>query len=117
MPWKLVKKGNVATFSDKCLFSPFISQGFKANTRIYASKSSPKKLRKTKEVQKLVKPQLTEGPPDEPNGLADISSPTASTNNLESQASIAIASRSSVLQACTVTSGFIAFVGVIIRQV
>ncbi|KAJ9563884.1 hypothetical protein OSB04_009044, partial [Centaurea solstitialis] len=91
-------------------------EGFKANTRIYASKSSPKKLRKAREVQKLVKPQLTEGPPDEPNGLADISSPTGSTNNLESQASIAIASRSSVLQACTVTSGFIAVFGVIIRQ-
>lgn len=89
---------------------------FQANTRIYASKSSPKKLRKAREVQKLVKPQLTEGPPDEPNGLSDKSSPTGSINNLESPASIAIASRSSVLQACTVTSGFIAFVGVIIRQ-
>ncbi|KAI3720380.1 hypothetical protein L6452_21296 [Arctium lappa] len=89
---------------------------FQANTRIYASKSSPKKLRKTREVQKLAVPQLTEGPPDEPNGLAEKSSPTASINNSKSQASIAIASRSSVLQACTVTSGFIAFMGVIIRQ-
>ncbi|XP_024960891.1 uncharacterized protein LOC112501482 [Cynara cardunculus var. scolymus] len=91
-------------------------EGFQANTRIYASKSSPKKLRKAKEVQKLVRPQLIEGPPDEPDGLAEKSSPTGSINNLESQASIAIASRSSVLQACTVTSGFIAFMGVIIRQ-
>ncbi|KVH88946.1 Zinc finger, RING/FYVE/PHD-type [Cynara cardunculus var. scolymus] len=79
-------------------------KGFQANTRIYASKSSPKKLRKAKEVQKLVRPQLIEGPPDEPDGLAEKSSPTGSINNLESQASIAIASRSSVLQACTVTS-------------
>ena len=98
-------------------FSSIISQGFQAKTRVYASKSSPKRLRKPKEAQKIVSPQLTEGPPDEPNGPADKSSPTDSVNNLESSASIPIASRSSVLQACTVTSGLMALVGVIIRQV
>ncbi|CAH1417275.1 unnamed protein product [Lactuca virosa] len=91
--------------------------GFQANGRVYASKSSPKRLRKAKEQQKIVNPQLTEGPPDEPNGPADKKpSPVNSINNLESSASIAIASRSSVLQACTVTSSLIAFGGVIIRQ-
>ncbi|KAJ0815341.1 putative CAAX prenyl protease 2 [Helianthus annuus] len=74
---------------------------FHADKRIYASKSSPKRLKKSKELQ---------------NGISDKSSPTNSVNNLESQASVAIASRSSVLQACTLTSGFIAFTGVIIRQ-
>ncbi|KAI7741718.1 hypothetical protein M8C21_026518 [Ambrosia artemisiifolia] len=48
--------------------------------------------------------------------LKDTSSPTDPVNNLESRASVAIASRSSVLQACTLTSGFITFIGVIIRQ-
>ncbi|KAI3818102.1 hypothetical protein L1987_11905 [Smallanthus sonchifolius] len=89
---------------------------FRADTRIYASKSSPKKVKKSKELQKIVNPQLAESSLDEQNGISDKPSPTDSVNNLESQASVAIASRSFVLQACTVTSGFIAFMGVIIRQ-
>ncbi|KAJ0436109.1 putative CPBP intramembrane metalloprotease [Helianthus annuus] len=83
-----------------CVFRLLLQQ-FHADKRIYASKSSPKRLKKSKELQ---------------NGISDKSSPTNSVNNLESQASVAIASRSSVLQACTLTSGFIAFTGVIIRQ-
>ncbi|CAI9278227.1 unnamed protein product [Lactuca saligna] len=92
--------------------------GFQANGRVYASKSSPKRLRKAKEQQKIVNPQLTEGLPDEPGGAPDKQqpSPINPTTNLESSASIAIASRSSVLQACTFTSTLIAFGGVIIRQ-
>ncbi|XP_076960204.1 uncharacterized protein LOC143636513, partial [Bidens hawaiensis] len=53
---------------------------------------------------------------DEQNGSSDKSSSTDSVNNLESRASVAVAPRSSVIQACTLTSGFIAFVGVVIRQ-
>ncbi|KAJ0449463.1 putative CPBP intramembrane metalloprotease [Helianthus annuus] len=89
---------------------------FHADKRIYASKSSPKRSKKSKELQKVANPQLAEISLDEQNGISDKSSPTNSVNNLESQASVAIASRSSVLQACTLTSGFIAFTGVIIRQ-
>ncbi|PWA49931.1 zinc finger, RING/FYVE/PHD-type [Artemisia annua] len=89
---------------------------FQADTRVYASRSSSKKLRKAKEAQKTVNPQLAEGLPDEPNGIEDKFAATDSNNNVESQASVAIASRSSVLQACTVTSGFIALAGVVIRQ-
>ncbi|GJS62161.1 E3 ubiquitin protein ligase AIRP2 [Tanacetum coccineum] len=88
----------------------------RADTRVYASKSSSKKLRKAKEAQKTASPQLVEGLPDEPNGIEDKSTATDSNSNLESRASVAIASRSSVLQACTVTSGFIALAGVVIRQ-
>ena len=84
---------------------------------MYASRSSSKKLRKAKEAQKTVNPQLAEGLPDESNGIEDKLAATDSNSNLESQASVAIASRSSVLQACTVTSGFIALAGVVIRQV
>ncbi|KAK9074628.1 hypothetical protein SSX86_007226 [Deinandra increscens subsp. villosa] len=87
-----------------------------ADTRIYASKSSPKKLKKSKEIQKIVNPQLAESSLDEQKRISDKYSPTDATNNLESRASVTIASRSSVLQACTLTSGFIAFMGVIIRQ-
>lgn len=97
--------------------NPSTSQEFQANKRVYASKSSPKKLRKAKEAQKIVNPRLPEGAPDEQNEVTDKSPSTDSINNLESQASVAIASRSSVLQACTVTSGLIAFVGIILRQV
>nr|XP_043626466.1 uncharacterized protein LOC122597938 [Erigeron canadensis] len=93
-----------------------IFTGFRANKKVYASKSSPKKLRKAKEVRKIANPQVAEGSPDEHNEISDKSSPTDSINNLESQSPVAIASRSSVLQACTVTSGFIALFGVIIRQ-
>ncbi|KAJ0669608.1 putative Type II CAAX prenyl endopeptidase Rce1 [Helianthus annuus] len=89
---------------------------FHADKRIYASKSSPKRLKKSKELQKVANPLLAESTLDEQNGISDKSSPTNSVNNLESPASVAIASRSSVLQACTLTSGFIAFTGVIIRQ-
>lgn len=90
--------------------------GFQGKTRVFASKSSPKRLKKAKEVQKIVNPQLIEGPPDEPNGPADKPSPTDSINKLDSHPSIPIASRNSVLQACTVTSGLIAVAGVIIRE-
>ncbi|XP_071736428.1 uncharacterized protein [Rutidosis leptorrhynchoides] len=91
-------------------------KGFRANTTVYASKSSPKKLRKLKETKRKLNPQLTEGPLDEQNEVSDKISSTDSVNNLESRASVAIASRSSVLQACTVTSSIIAVAGLLIRQ-
>ncbi|KAL8249947.1 hypothetical protein R6Q59_006815 [Mikania micrantha] len=89
---------------------------FHAYMRIYASKSSPKKLKKPKETQKFANSQLAEISLDKQNGISDKFSPTDSIDNLDSGPSIAIASRTSVLQACTLTSGFIAFMGVIIRQ-
>ncbi|KAJ0818281.1 hypothetical protein HanPI659440_Chr00c03g0710951 [Helianthus annuus] len=112
----------VSTYLNSIIFihsTRYVSQNrnqFHADKRIYASKSSPKRLKKSKESQKVANPQLAEISLDEQNGISDKSSPTNSVNNLESQASVAIASRSSVLQACTLTSGFIAFTGVIIRQ-
>ncbi|GJS31639.1 hypothetical protein Tco_0492259 [Tanacetum coccineum] len=106
----------MALAKDLFLLMHSISQKFQADTRVYASTSSSKKLRKAKEPQKAVNPQLVEGLPDEPNRIEDKSAATDSNSNLESRASVAIALRSSVLQACTVTSGFIALAGVVIRQ-
>ncbi|XP_076909313.1 uncharacterized protein LOC143566520 [Bidens hawaiensis] len=89
---------------------------FHADMKIYSSKSAPKRLKKSKELQKVVNPQRAESSLDEQNVSSDKSASTDSVNNLESRASLAIAPKSSVIQACTLTSGFIAFVGVVIRQ-
>ncbi|GJT82262.1 zinc finger, RING/FYVE/PHD-type containing protein [Tanacetum coccineum] len=58
-------------------------------------------------------PQLVQGLPDEPNGIEDKSVAMDSNINLESRSSVTISSRSSVLQACTTNSGFIALAGVL----
>lgn len=90
----------------------------RVNTKAFASKNSVKKSRKKSNKHRL----------DEYDGLADKSPPgdnfvqenskMSSFDNLDSQStSITIPSRNSVLQACTVTSGLIAVLGVLIRQV
>ncbi|KAK1406059.1 hypothetical protein QVD17_42256 [Tagetes erecta] len=103
---KLVSASPYLVHSGRKYVAPNLFMQFRADTRIYATKSSPKRLKKSKE---LVNPPLAESLQNE------ISAPTPSdeNNNLEL---VTIASRTSVLQACTLTSGFIAFLGVIIRQ-
>ncbi|GJW07504.1 very-long-chain 3-oxoacyl-CoA reductase-like protein [Tanacetum coccineum] len=61
-------------------------------------------------------PQLVQGLPDEPNGIEDKSVAMDSNINLESRSSVTISSRSSVLQACTTNSGFIALAGVVLTS-
>ncbi|KAM7487215.1 hypothetical protein LguiB_024699 [Lonicera macranthoides] len=95
----------------------------------FASQNSARKSRRRKEARETVTPKPNKRPLGENDGLAD-DSPTgddhvqendnmASIDNLGSKntTSITIPSRGSVVQACTVTSGFIAALGVIIRQV
>ncbi|KAM7487210.1 hypothetical protein LguiB_024694 [Lonicera macranthoides] len=100
-----------------------------ANTRAFASQNSARKSRRRKEARETVTPKPNKRPLGENDGLADDSprgddnvqenDNMASIDNLGSKntTSITIPSRGSVLQACTVTSGFIAALGVIIRQV
>lgn len=104
-------------------------QRLRANTRAFASQNSARKTRRRKEARETVTPKPNERPLGENDGLAD-NSPTGDdcvqeNDNMSSfdklgsknTTSITIPSRGSVLQACTVTSGFIAALGVIIRQV
>ncbi|KAK2972197.1 hypothetical protein RJ640_030742, partial [Escallonia rubra] len=96
---------------------PVLVQGTKIDTRAFASRNSIKKLRRQGEPRKNVSP----GPNkvDDPSGDegAQDEDKMSSFDNLDSQKSTIIPSRSSVLKACTVTSGLIAALGVLIRQV
>ncbi|XP_058192736.1 uncharacterized protein LOC131309992 [Rhododendron vialii] len=90
--------------------------------RAFASKKSVKNFRRQREAQKDLTPQLNRSPSDEKDGLApgDIveeSNKESSVENLDVQKSVNIPSRGAVLQACTVTSGLIAALGIVIRQV
>lgn len=90
--------------------------------RAFASQKSVKNFRRQREAQKDLTPQLNRSPSDEKDGLApgDIvedSNKESSVENLDVQKSVKIPSRGAVLQACTVTSGLIAALGIAIRQV
>lgn len=90
--------------------------------RAFASQKSVKNFRRQRDAQKDLTPQLIKSPSDEEDGLApgDIvedSNKESSVENLEVQKSVNIPSRGAVLQACTVTSGLIAALGIVIRQV
>ncbi|KAA8533250.1 hypothetical protein F0562_033217 [Nyssa sinensis] len=101
--------------------------GFGAKIRAFASRNSVKKPRRQREAQNNVIIQSNKNQSNEYDGQADRSpsgdesvqdnSKMSSFDNLDAQKSITIPSRSAVLQACTATSGLIAALGVIIRQV
>uniref|UniRef100_A0A5B7BB38 CAAX prenyl protease 2/Lysostaphin resistance protein A-like domain-containing protein n=1 Tax=Davidia involucrata TaxID=16924 RepID=A0A5B7BB38_DAVIN len=104
-----------------------LCSGFGANIRAFASRNSVKKLRRQGEERNNVTTQPNKSRSNEYDGMTERSpsgddyvqdnSKMSSFDNLDGQKSIAIPSRSSVLQACTVTSSLIAALGVTIRQV
>lgn len=94
--------------------------------RVFASNKSVKKLRRQREAHKNAISRPNKHASDEferadnsPSGDASVqdNNKTSTLDNLDSLNSTSIPSRISVLQACTVTSGLIAALGVIIRQV
>ncbi|KAK9276555.1 hypothetical protein L1049_006089 [Liquidambar formosana] len=98
-----------------------------ANIRTFASQNSVKKLRRGRKGNRVVTPQTNKNLSNEYEGVAD-SSPSeddyiqdnkkaSSIDNSVVQNSITIPSRSTVLQACTFTSGLLAALGILIRQV
>ncbi|XVE92264.1 hypothetical protein REPUB_Repub01dG0081600 [Reevesia pubescens] len=104
-------------------FSPQNSiNGTKFSIRAFASRKSMKKLRREGQPRKTITLQTKDTLPEESSVLAD-TSPSKDDNSNEGnsghspQNSISLPSRSNVLQACTITSGFIAALGLIIRQV
>lgn len=123
--------GHSSFFTRRKFSSPCDSSKFRpdriCSIRAFAKQRSVKKLRRQKEAQKNLTPPLNRNSSDEYDALADESPPgvddvqesnkESSFVNLDAKNSITIPSRSTVLQACTVTSGLIAALGVIIRQV
>ncbi|KHG17828.1 putative yyaK [Gossypium arboreum] len=94
----------------------------KFSARAFASRKPMKKSRREGRPSKSFTLQTKETLPEDINGLADMHpSKDGNTNNGKSVDStppdiISIPSRSTVLQACTITSGLIAALGLIIRQ-
>ncbi|XP_041013326.1 uncharacterized protein LOC121256553 [Juglans microcarpa x Juglans regia] len=85
-------------------------RGFRLNTRAFASRNSVRKSRRDD-----VQPPKSEA--DNTPTNVQVDSMVSSFENSAAQNSSTIPSRSTVLQACTVTSGLIAALGIIIRQV
>ncbi|KAG6654867.1 uncharacterized protein LOC122308821 [Carya illinoinensis] len=83
--------------------------GFRLNTRAFASRNSVRKSRRD------VQPPKSEA--DNTPTNVQVDSMVSSSENSAAQSSSVIPSRSTVLQACAVTSGLIAALGIIIRQV
>ncbi|XWS22696.1 hypothetical protein CRYUN_Cryun29cG0058200 [Craigia yunnanensis] len=97
--------------------------GTKFSIRAFASRKSMKNLRRDGQPRKSVTLQTKDTLPEDSSVLAD-TSPSNDDNINDGkrvysapQNSISIPSRSNVLQACTITSGLIAALGLIIRQV
>ncbi|XP_062149844.1 uncharacterized protein LOC133858395 [Alnus glutinosa] len=97
--------------AQKVLPAKFCS-GLRLNTRAFASRKSVKKLRRDGQPPKSV----VDSPPTKHNYIQD-DNMVDSFEDSASPNSATIPSRSTVLQACTVTSGLIAGLGMIIRQV
>lgn len=96
----------------------FVLQDYKLCTRTYARRKSLKKLKRVGQLQNSSTAlQSTDmSLAEEREGLSD--KPPAEDNSVGAgQNTVSIPSRSDVLQACTVTSGLMAALGVFIRQV
>ncbi|XP_022131410.1 uncharacterized protein LOC111004632 isoform X2 [Momordica charantia] len=89
-------------------FPTGLCSGSNVKPMVYARRKSARKLERKGEEVSETSPSADENADDVKMNSSD-SSPKNSLNN--------ISSRSSVLQACTITSGLIAALGVIIRQV
>nr|XP_015894485.2 uncharacterized protein LOC107428466 isoform X3 [Ziziphus jujuba var. spinosa] len=95
-----------------CVWNNLPSFGLKFSPRAFASRKSFKKLKKDGTQKRK---SVTDSSSSDDYGQDD--KKVDPSENLIEQKLISIPSRSSVLQACTVTSGLIAAFGIIIRQV
>ncbi|XP_060669395.1 uncharacterized protein LOC107428466 isoform X4 [Ziziphus jujuba] len=95
-----------------CVWNNLPSSGLKFSPRAFASRKSFKKLKKDGTQKRK---SVTDSSSSNDYGQDD--KKVDPSENLTEQKLISIPSRSSVLQACTVTSGLIAAFGIIIRQV
>ncbi|KAK8643483.1 hypothetical protein V6N13_012779 [Hibiscus sabdariffa] len=96
--------------------------GPRFRVRTFASRKSTNKSRREGRPSKSFSLQTKETLPEDNNVLAETNPSKDDINNGKSvdsapQDSISFPSRSNVLQACTITSGLIAALGLIIRQV
>ena len=87
-------------------------QGFRFDTRAFASQNSVKKLRRNRQPPEIV----ADIPPTKDDYVQDENSASSFENSVDQNSTIN-PSRSTVLQACTITSGLIAALGIILRQV
>ncbi|KAK7842503.1 hypothetical protein CFP56_013696, partial [Quercus suber] len=86
--------------------------GFRFDTRAFASRNSVKKLRRNRQPPEIV----ADIPPTKDDYVQDENSASSFENSVDQNSTIK-PSRSTVLQACTITSGLIAALGIILRQV
>lgn len=105
---------------------PCVNTSLEFGARIFASQNSAKKVKRDRKAFKNVTLQTKKRSSDELEGVADGSSSeddysqynnVSSFKNLDLQNSITIPSRNAVFQACIGTSGLIAALGMLIRQV
>lgn len=107
--------GNFLNVSIHCLNACMLCclQGLKFSPRAFASRKSVKILKKD---EQLPRKRVIDSSPSSDDYGQDDKKEDPSENSTE-QKLLAIPSRSTVLQACTFTSGLIAALGIIIRQV
>ncbi|KAM3706153.1 hypothetical protein ACJW31_03G131900 [Castanea mollissima] len=89
-----------------------LHSGFRFDTRAFASRNSVKKLRRNGQPPEIV----ADIPPTKDDYVQDENSASSFENSVDQNSTIK-PSRSTVLQACTITSGLIAALGIILRQV
>nr|XP_023876459.1 uncharacterized protein LOC111988883 isoform X3 [Quercus suber]XP_023898049.1 uncharacterized protein LOC112009924 isoform X3 [Quercus suber] len=89
-----------------------LHSGFRFDTRAFASRNSVKKLRRNRQPPEIV----ADIPPTKDDYVQDENSASSFENSVDQNSTIK-PSRSTVLQACTITSGLIAALGIILRQV
>ncbi|XP_068327572.1 uncharacterized protein [Pyrus communis] len=92
---------------------PKLCSGVAISPRAFASQNSVKKLRREGQARKKVADKSTASEDDCVKNDENVESCV----NLAAEEPVAFPSRGAVLQACTVTSGLIAALGIIIRQV
>lgn len=96
--------------------SPKFCSRLKANIKALASRKAVKKVQKVGDARKLAQPtKEANSVADKPTSIEDYVQPNNFTSTFHNSANIS--SRSTVLKACTITSGLIAALGVLIRQV
>ncbi|GMI90204.1 hypothetical protein like AT3G26085 [Hibiscus trionum] len=112
----------VSYYGTKELSPQNLVSGPRFSVKTFASRKSPNKSRREGRPSKSFTLQTKETLPGDSNVLAETNPSKDDINNGKSvdsapQDSISLPSRSNVLQACTITSGLIAALGLIIRQV
>lgn len=106
-------------FQQIILLSDYNLQGFKFEVSASSSRKSLKKLKREAQQGKLITKNVDKKTVTEEEEVAQVSSPKfkETQDTSISKDSIEVAPRDKVLQACTITSGLMAALGLIIRTV